>query len=125
MPARVLVVDDAPTNVKVLTAMLEYEHYVVSTAADGFEALAKIEAEKPDIVLLNVMMPGLDGFETCRRIKADPATAHIPVVMITGLSDVGDRVRGFEAGADDFLTKPFTLLALTASVRSQLRQKQD
>ena len=89
MPARVLVVDDTPLNVKLLTVKLEYEDYVVSTAADGFEALAKIEAEKPDIVLLDVLMPpGIDGFETCRRIRADPATAHIPVVMVTALQDV-------------------------------------
>jgi len=123
MPARVLVVDDTPLNVKLLTVKLEYEDYVVSTAADGFEALAKIEAEQPDIVLLDVMMPGLDGFETCRRIRADPATAHIPVVMVTALQDVDELVRGFEAGADDFLTIPVNGLALMARVRSQLRQK--
>src|SRR5271155_1892440 len=123
MPARVLVVDDTPFNVKLLTAFLEYEDYVVSTAADGFDALAKIGADKPDIVLLDVMMPGLDGFETCRRIRADPATAHIPVVMVTALQDVDDLVRGFEAGADDFLTIPINSLALMARIRSQLRQK--
>ena len=123
MPARVLVVDDTPLNVKLLTLKLEYEDYVVSTAADGFEALAKIAAEQPDIVLLDVMMPGLDGFETCRRIRADPATAHIPVVMVTALQDVGDLVRAFEAGADDFLTIPINSLALMARIRSQLRQK--
>src|SRR5271166_3887256 len=123
MPARVLVVDDSPVNVEVLTAMLKYQDYVVSTAADGFEALERIEAEKPDIVLLNVMMPRLDGFETCRRIKADPVTAHIPVVMITGLSDVADRVRGFEAGADDYFTEPVDGPALMAPIPSLLRQK--
>jgi two-component system, cell cycle response regulator len=124
MPARVLVVDDTPFNVKLLTAFLEYENYAVSTAADGFEALAKIEAEQPDIVLLDVLMPpGIDGFETCRRIRADPATAHIPVVMVTALQDVDQLVRGFEAGADDFLTIPVNRLALMARVRSQLRQK--
>ncbi len=123
MSARILVVDDNPLNVKLLAAMLEYEYYVVSTAAGGFEALAKIEAEKPDIILLDVMMPGLDGFETCRRIKADPAMARIPVVMVTALSDVADRVKGLEAGADDFLTKPINDLALMARVRSLLRLK--
>jgi two-component system cell cycle response regulator len=123
MPARVLVVDDTPLNVKLLTVKLEYEDYVVSTASNGFDALAKIGAEKPDIVLLDVMMPGLDGFETCRRIRADPATAHIPVVMVTALQDVDDLVRGFEAGADDFLTIPINTLALMARIRSQLRQK--
>jgi len=123
MPARVLVVDDTPLNVKLLTLQLEYEDYIVNTAANGLEALAKIEADKPDIVLLDVMMPGLDGFETCRRIRANPATAHIPVVMVTALQDVDDLVRGFEAGADDFLTIPVNSLALIARIRSQLRQK--
>jgi two-component system cell cycle response regulator len=121
--ARILVVDDIELNVILLTAKLEHEYYIVSTAADGFEALTKIEAEKPDIILLDVMMPGLDGFKTCRRIKADPAMAHIPVVMVTALSDVADRVKGLEAGADDFLTKPINDLALKARVRSLLRLK--
>ena len=124
MLARILVVDDSELNVKLLVEWLEQESYVVSTAADGFEALAKIEAERPDIVLLDVMMPGLDGFETCRRIKADPAIAHIPVVIVTALDDVDDLVKGFEAGADDYLTKPFNGLELLARVRLQLRRKQ-
>jgi two-component system, cell cycle response regulator len=124
MSAHILVVDDVPLNVEVLVAMLARDYAVVSTAADGFEALAKIEAEKPDIVLLDVMMPGLDGFDTCRRIKADPATAHIPVVMVTALSAVDDLVKGFAAGADDFLTKPVNFRVLMARVHSQLRQKQ-
>src|SRR6267143_1743296 len=123
MPARILVVDDDPLNVELLTIKLEREYYVVSTAADGFEALVKIEAEQPDILLLDVMMPALDGFDTCRRIRADPVMAHIPVVMVTALSDVADRVKGLEAGADDFLTKPINDLALKARVRSLLRLK--
>src|SRR3984893_13766161 len=102
-PGRILVVDDNEVNVKLLVAMLASEHYVVSAAYDGSEALAKIAAEKPDIVLLDVMMPGLDGYEVCRRIKADPATADIPVMMVTALSQVDDLVIGFEAGADDFV----------------------
>jgi len=125
MPARILVVDDSELNVKLLVEYLEYESYVVSTAANGFEGLAKIEAERPDIVLLDVLMPGLDGFETCRRIKADPATAHIPVVMVTALGEVDDLVRGFEAGADDFLTQPVNRSALMARVRSQLQRKRN
>ncbi len=123
MPARILVVDDNELNVELLATKLAHEYYVVSTAADGFEALAKIETEKPDIVLLDVMMPELDGFDTCRRIKADPAMAHIPIVMVTALSDVADRVKGLEAGADDFLTKPVNDLALMARVRELLRLK--
>ena len=124
MPARVLVVDDSELNVKLLVEWLEHASYVVSTAANGFEALAKIEAEAPDVVLLDVMMPGLDGFDICRRIKADPALAPIPVVMVTALEDVDDLVNGFEAGADDYLTKPFNGTELLARVRLQLRRKQ-
>lgn len=125
MSARILVVDDNALNVKLLVEWLEHEFYVVSTAADGFEALAKIEAEGPDIVMLDVLMPRLDGFETCRRIKGDPAIAHIPVIMVTALEDVDDLVKGFEAGADDFLTTPFNGLELLARVRLQLRRKED
>jgi two-component system, cell cycle response regulator len=121
--ARILVVDDSELSVKLLVGWLEHESYVVSTAVDGFEALAKIEAERPDIVVLDVLMPGLDGFETCRRIKADPATADIPIILVTALDDVDDLVRGFEAGADDFLTKPFNGRELMARVRLQLRRK--
>jgi two-component system cell cycle response regulator len=125
MLARILVVDDNEVNVELLVVILASEHYVVSTAFDGFEALAKIAAEKPDIVLLDVMMPELDGFEVCRCIKADPATTHIPVIMVTALSDVDDLVRGFEAGADDFVTKPVNGLALMARIDLQLRRKRD
>jgi diguanylate cyclase (GGDEF)-like protein len=125
MSARILVVDDNPVNVRVLADWLASESYVVSTAADGFEALAKIAAERPDVILLDVVMPELNGFEVCRRIKADPATANIPVIMVTALSDVDDLVRGFEAGADDFITKPFHGLALMARVRLQLLRKRD
>src|ERR1700730_1791474 len=123
MSARILVVDDNEVNVELLVAILASEDYVVSTATDGFEALAKIAAEKPDIVLLDVMMPELDGFEVCRRIKADPTMADIPVIMVTALSHVDDLVRGFDAGADDFVIKPFDRLALMARVHLQLRRK--
>jgi len=119
MPARVLVVDDTPLNVKLLTLQLEYEDYIVNTAANGLEALAKIEADKPDIVLLDVMMPGLDGFETCRRIRANPATAHIPVVMVTALQDVDDLVRGLRPALTISSPSRSTALRLSlASVRS-------
>src|ERR1700736_1091128 len=125
MSARILVVDDNEVNVELLVAMLASEDYVVSTATDGFEALAKIAAEKPDIVLLEVLMPGIDGFEVCRRIKADPAMADIPVIMLTALSDVDFLVRGFEAGADDFLTKPVDFRVLVARGRLQLWGKRE
>jgi two-component system cell cycle response regulator len=103
MSARVLVVDDILPNVKLLEAKLTCEYYDVITATSGQEALEKVETEKPDIVLLDVMMPGMDGFEVCTRIKQNPELAHIPVVMVTALTDVEDKVRGLEAGADDFL----------------------
>ena len=123
MTARVLVVDDIPANVKLLEAKLGAEYFDVVTAGSGPEALRKVEEEKPDIVLLDVMMPGMDGFEVCQRIKQNPATAHLPVIMVTALDQVSDRVQGLEAGADDFLTKPVNDVALFARVRSLVRLK--
>ena len=123
MTARVLVVDDVPANVKLLEARLTAEYFDVITAMSGAEALAICERAECDIVLLDVMMPDMDGFEVCRRLKANPATHHIPVVMVTALDQPSDRVRGLEAGADDFLTKPVPDVALIARVRSLARLK--
>ena len=123
MSARVLVVDDILPNVKLLEAKLSSEYYDVLTATSGEEALTRIQNDSPDIVLLDVMMPGMDGFEVCRRIKENPAHAHIPVVMVTALTDSSDRVRGLQAGADDFLSKPVNDTALMARVRSLVRLK--
>ncbi len=123
MTARVLVVDDIPVNVKLLEAKLLVEYYEVVTANDGPSALQVAQEQRPDIILLDVMMPGMDGYEVCQRLKADPATAHIPVVMVTALNEIGDRVRGLESGADDFLTKPVNDVALFARIRSLVRLK--
>jgi two-component system cell cycle response regulator len=123
MTARVLVVDDILSNVKLLEAKLSAEYFDVVTAFNGLECLAKVAESAPDIVLLDVMMPGMDGFEVCRRIKSDPKTAHVPVVMVTALDQPADRVAGLEAGADDFLTKPVDDAALFARVRSLVRLK--
>jgi two-component system cell cycle response regulator len=121
--ARVLVVDDVSANVKLLEARLSAEYFDVITAMNGFEALSICERAECDIVLLDVMMPHMDGFEVCRRLKSNPATHYIPVVMVTALDQPSDRVRGLEAGADDFLTKPVSDVALIARVRSLTRLK--
>ena len=123
MTARVLVVDDVPANVKLLEARLSAEYFDVITAYNGAEALAVCERAECDIVLLDVMMPDMDGFEVCRRLKSNPATHHIPVVMVTALDQPSDRVKGLEAGADDFLTKPVSDVALLSRVRSLVRLK--
>ncbi|MET0313894.1 MAG: response regulator, partial [Hansschlegelia sp.] len=123
MTARILVVDDIAANLKLLEARLTAEYFDVITAASGQEALDICSRAQCDIVLLDVMMPGMDGFEVCRRLKADPQTHHIPVVIITALDQPSDRLQGLEAGADDFLTKPVSDIALLARVRSLTRLK--
>lgn len=123
MYEKILVVDDEPSIVDVLTRFLTREGYSVVTAANGREALDRVQAEQPDLILLDVTMPEIDGFTVCQRLKEDERTALIPITMLTGLDDREHRTRGIEAGADDFLTKPFEQSILRARIRSQLRLK--
>src|SRR5580765_4891229 len=123
MTACVLVVDDLPANVKLLEARLSAEYFDVTTTMSGREALAICSRAECDIVLLDAMMPDMDGFEVCRQLKGNPLTHHIPIIMVTALDHPSDRVRGLEAGADDFLTKPVSDVALIARVRSLARLK--
>ena len=124
MSARILVVDDVDVNVRLLEAKLTIEYYDVLSCNDGATALAIAAEHQPDLILLDVMMPGMDGFETCRRLKAQAETRHIPVVLVTALDGRQDRIRGLEAGADDFLTKPIDDVILFARVKSLTRLKQ-
>ncbi|MEM1364917.1 MAG: PleD family two-component system response regulator [Pseudomonadota bacterium] len=123
MSARILIVDDIPANVKVLEARLLAEYFQVLSASNGPDAIEVCEKGLCDIVLLDVMMPGMDGFEVCERLKSNPATRHIPVVMVTALDQPEDRIQGLRVGADDFLTKPVSELALITRVKSLARIK--
>jgi two-component system, cell cycle response regulator len=123
MTARVLIVDDVQPNRKLLETRLSAEYFEVLTATNGPDAIAVCQMGGCDIVLLDVMMPEMDGFEVCRRLRAASTTAHLPIVLVTALDRPADRVRGLEAGADDFLTKPVDEIALIARVRSLARLK--
>ncbi len=122
-PAKILVVDDHPQNVELLEAYLLPEGYEVATAFDGVEALERVEESTPDIVLLDVMMPRMDGYEVCQKLKSDEETRFIPIVMVTALKDLDDKIKSIEAGADDFLTKPIVKLELLTRIRSLVRVK--
>ncbi|MHA7901039.1 MAG: PleD family two-component system response regulator [Henriciella sp.] len=121
MSARILVVDDIEANRRLMQAKLEARYYSVALVSNGEAALKQATAEQPDIILLDIMMPGMDGFEVCRRLKSNLATRHIPVVMLTALTDIDDRLRGLEAGADDFLSKPIEDFALFARLEALMR----
>ena len=122
-PARILVVDDTAVNLKLLGDLLTAKGYDVTTASSGTEALEKIDKAPPDLVLLDVMMPGMSGYEVCKKLRENPATGILPVVMVTALDPAQERIKGIDAGADDFLTKPINQPELLSRVRSLLRVK--
>ena len=117
----VLVVDDNPQNVELIQAYLESINCATEVAVDGVDALAKVPRMKPDLIILDVMMPRMSGFEVCRRLKADPKFRDIPILMVTALNELGDIERGVESGTDDFLSKPLNKLELLTRVKSLLR----
>ena len=121
--AKILVVDDTPHNVKLLADILGMKGYTVATAVNGEDALAKVAADPPDLMLLDIMMPGLSGYDVCRKLRESPATALLPIVLCTSLDPKEERVKGIEAGADDFLAKPINQAELFARVKSLLRIK--
>jgi adenylate cyclase len=123
-PAKLLVVDDTPKNVKLLADILTAKGYGVVTAASGPEALAQVERQRPDLVLLDVVMPEMSGYDVCRKLRSNPATQLLPVVMVTALDPGEERIKGIEAGADDFLTKPINQAELLARVKSLIRIKE-
>ena len=117
----ILVVDDNPQNVELMQAYLESLNCTTEVAVDGVEALAKVPRIRPDLIILDIMMPKMSGFEVCRRLKADPKFADIPILMVTALNEMGDIERGVESGTDDFLSKPINKLELLTRVKSLLR----
>lgn len=123
MKPKVLIVDDNPLNIELLDAYLKSSGYEIINATNGKEAIASINANPPDIILLDIMMPEIDGYEVCRRVKSDPSIRTIPIILLTALHDVQDRITGIEAGCDDFISKPFNNIELLTRVKSLLRIK--
>jgi two-component system alkaline phosphatase synthesis response regulator PhoP len=121
---KVLIVDDEMDALMALKVALEAEGYNVAEAKDGHEALDKVHSEIPDVILLDLMIPGIDGFEVCRQLKSDDVYRHIPVIMLTARGEIDDKVEGIELGADDYVTKPFNLKELKARVKMVLRRQE-
>ncbi|MCX9081394.1 MAG: response regulator [Candidatus Methanoperedens sp.] len=122
MKPKVLIVDDDPINIELLEGYLSKE-YDILKAFDGNEALIIVESNPPDIILLDLIMPGINGYQVCKKLKDDPKTNHIPIVIVTSLHETEDRNKAIEAGADDFITKPFDIIELIVRVKSLLRTK--
>jgi sigma-B regulation protein RsbU (phosphoserine phosphatase) len=120
---RILAVDDQPVNLRVLGALLRRWGCTVHTAASGAEAVAAVRSFEPDLILLDIMMPGESGFEVCARLQADPATSHIPIIFLTALTNEESKVKGFDTGARDYITKPFDSAELAARAGTRLREK--
>ena len=122
---KILIVDDEMDALLALKVALEAEGYNIAEAKDGYEAIDKVHSENPDVILLDLMIPGIDGFEVCKQLKSDPMYNHIPVIMLTARGEVDDKVEGIELGADDYVTKPFNLKELKARIKMILRRNQD
>ena len=120
--AKILIVEDMESVVTLLRSLLEREGFQVTVAQDGLEALEAVRRDKPDLVLLDLILPGLDGLEVCRRIRHDPLTAHLPIIILSGKEEETDKVIGLEIGADDYITKPFQANELIARVKGRLRR---
>lgn len=123
-PARLLIVDDTQKNIQLLGTLLRKENFLLNVAYDGEQAIEIARKLKPDLILLDIMMPGIDGYETCERLKADPETAEIPVIFLTAKTEVKDIIHGFEVGAVDYVTKPFNAVVLLSRVRTHLKLRQ-
>ncbi|MBP1909832.1 response regulator transcription factor [Methanolobus bombayensis] len=121
---KVLIVDDEMDALMSLKVALEAEGYNVAEAKDGHEAIDKVNSEIPDVILLDLMIPGIDGFEVCRQLKSDSMYSHIPIIMLTARGEIDDKVEGIELGADDYVTKPFNLKELKARVKMVLRRQE-
>lgn len=119
---KILIVDDELDALIALKRALEADNYIVVEASDGLNAIEKVKAENPDIVLLDLMMPEIDGIEVCKRLKSDPKYEHIPIIMLTAKGDITDKIEGIEIGADDYVTKPFNLNELKARIKMVLRR---